>query len=93
MFEHATLEGRHRRHPNKRLAAFLERVSRILLGAAGLLFFFGGGLLHAVADTERLLAEMIGIGLAFVFVVVGVIAKSGSENFAPDPDQENSVST
>lgn len=57
------------------LGSLLNGAAWLFFGAGGLLFWFGGGLIHAIAQTERLLAEMEGIGLAMLFGIAGAIAK------------------
>ena len=44
--------------------------------AAGLAFWFGGGVIHAVVPkTDRVLAEIEGVGLAILCAGFGAIAK------------------
>jgi hypothetical protein len=50
----------------------LESLLRGLAGlsgvAAGLVFWFGGGLIHAFGETDRVLAEVEGIIVALLFL-------------------------
>jgi hypothetical protein len=47
---------------------------------AGLLFFVGGRVISAFTKTDRVSAEMLGIGSAFVFGIFGMVAKNASDN-------------
>jgi hypothetical protein len=48
---------------------------------AGLAFWFGGRAIHEFSNTERVLAEMEGIGIAVLFGGFGAIAKSFADRF------------
>ncbi len=64
-------------------------MSQILIGIAGLLFLFGGKAISEFAKMDRLLAEMLGIGLAFVFGACGMMAKSAADDLdCEDPDAQ-----
>jgi hypothetical protein len=58
------------------LASLLNGTAYLLFVIAGLAFWFGGGLIHAVFQTERLLAEAEGIGLVALFGGIGAITKT-----------------
>jgi hypothetical protein len=58
------------------LASLLSGAAWLLFGMAGMAFWFGGGLIHAVVQTERVLAEAEGIGLAALFGGIGALAKT-----------------
>ena len=48
----------------------------VLFALAGMAFWFGGGLIHAIAQTERFLVEVEGFGLTVLFRAIGAIAKA-----------------
>jgi hypothetical protein len=52
----------------------------MLFGIAGLLFFVGGRAISEFTKTDRVLAEMLGIGLAVVFGIFGMAAKNAADN-------------
>ena len=54
---------------------------------AGLLFLVGGRAISEFMKADRVLAEFLGIGLAVVFVVLGIVAK----NAADDLNSEDSA--
>jgi hypothetical protein len=58
------------------LASLLNGTAYLLFVIVGIAFWFGGGLIHAVLQTERLVAEGEGIGLAALFGGIGVLAKT-----------------
>ena len=57
------------------LKSFLRGLSTVSFAIAGLSFFFGGRAIHEFGGVERMLAEIVGIGIAFVCLIVGAIAK------------------
>ena len=57
------------------LKHFLQGVSSVLIVIAGMSFFFGGRAIHEFGTVDRTLAEIIGIGLAFLCLILGVVAK------------------
>jgi hypothetical protein len=63
------------------MKALLKGTSQILFVVAGLLFFVGGRAINAFTKTDRVMAEMIGIGLAFVLGIFGMVAKNAADNF------------
>lgn len=58
------------------LASLLNGTAYLLFVVAGMTSWFGGGLIHAMVQTERLLAEAEGIGLAVLFGGTGALLKS-----------------
>ena len=58
------------------LASLLNGGAWLLFVMAGIAFWFGGGLIHAVAETERILAEIEGVGLAALLGGLGAVAKT-----------------
>ena len=59
--------------------SLIRKTGSAFLVLAGGAFWFGGGLIHAIANTERLLAEVEGIALAALFLGPGVIAKLSAD--------------
>jgi hypothetical protein len=51
-------------------------MSSLLLGIAGLAFLFGGRAISEFGKVDRVLAEMLGLGLAGVFLVLGMVFKN-----------------
>ena len=47
---------------------------------AGLLFLVGGRAISEFTKTDRVLAEFLGIGLAVVFLVLGMVAKNATDD-------------
>lgn len=58
------------------MKTLLRGASRILFGIAGLSFFVGGRAISEFTKTDRVLAEMLGIGLALVFGIFGMVANN-----------------
>jgi hypothetical protein len=58
------------------LVLLLNGAAWLLFVVAGIAFWFGGGLIHAIANTERSLAEVEGISLAALSGGIGAIAKT-----------------
>jgi hypothetical protein len=54
---------------------------------AGLLFLVGGRAISEFTKTDCVLAEMLGIGMAFVFGIFGMVAKNAAYNL----DDEDSA--
>jgi len=50
-------------------------MSSVLIVIAGMSFFFGGRAIHEFGTVDRTLAEIIGIGLAFLCLILVVVAK------------------
>jgi hypothetical protein len=69
------------------MKALLRGISQVLFVIAGLLFFVGGRVISGLTKTDRMSAEMLGIGLAFVFGIFGMVAKNASDNL----DDEDST--
>ena len=57
------------------LKHFLKGASSVLIVIAGISFFIGGRAIHEFGAVDRTLAEIIGIGLAFLCFILGVVAK------------------
>ena len=58
----------------------LKGTSQALFLIAGLLFLVGGRAISEFTKTDRILAEFLGIGLAVVFLVVGMVAKNAADD-------------
>jgi hypothetical protein len=58
------------------LGSLLNGASYLLFAIACMAFWFGGGLIQAVTQTDRALAEGEGIGLAMIFGGVGALVKT-----------------
>jgi hypothetical protein len=52
----------------------------VLFVVAGLFFFVGGLAINAFTKMDRVSAEMLGIGSAFVSGILGMVAKNASDN-------------
>jgi hypothetical protein len=66
----------------------VRQLSQICFFIAGVAFWFGGGVISIYADTDRLTGELLGIGIAVVFGVLGGIAHNSAEN-AKDASQND----
>ena len=53
----------------------LNGTATLFFAMAGLAFFFGGGLISAITQAERLLGEVEGMGLTVLLAAIGLIAK------------------
>jgi p-aminobenzoyl-glutamate transporter AbgT len=69
------------------LAFLLRGISWFLFVIAGLAFWVGGRAMHEFAKMDRVLAEMVGIGLAAVCGVLGAVVKSAGENFTESEEE------
>jgi len=69
------------------MKALLKGTSQTLFVTAGLLFFVGGRAISEFTKTDRVLSEMLGIGMAFVFGILGMVAKNAADNL----DDEDSA--
>jgi hypothetical protein len=58
----------------------LKAASQTLFALAGLMFLFGGRAISEYTKTDRLSAEGLGIGLAVVCAVIGMLAKDAADN-------------
>jgi len=56
----------------------LKGAGKALLVIAVLLFFVGGKAISVFTKTDRVTAEMLGIALAFVFGILGVVANNAA---------------
>ena len=69
------------------MKALLRGTAQILFVIAGLLFFVGGRAISEFTKTGRVLAEILGIGLALVFGIFGMVARNAADNL----DDEDSA--
>jgi hypothetical protein len=69
------------------MKVLLKGTSQILFVIGGLLFFVGGRAISVFTKTDRVLAELLGIGMAFVFGIFGMVAKNAADNL----DDEDSA--
>jgi hypothetical protein len=58
----------------------LKGTSQLLFVIAGLLFLVGGRAISEFTKTDLILAEFLGIGLAAVFFVLGIVAKNAADD-------------
>jgi hypothetical protein len=70
------------------LKSLLQGLSTVSFALAGLSFFFGGRAIHEFGGVERMLAEMVGIGVAFVCFIIGVIAKGKIDDIESEEQNE-----
>ena len=67
---------------------FLKGTIRVLAGVGGLSFLFGGVLIHALTKTDRTLAELEGIGVAGVCLILAI----ASQHLVDDmPEAEDDI--
>ena len=59
----------------------LRGMAWFLFAIAGLTFWMGGRVISVFAKTDRILAEMEGIGIAALFAGLGATAKFAEEHF------------
>jgi hypothetical protein len=62
------------------MKTLMRGLAQLLFVIARLFFFVGGRAISTFTKTERLLAEMEGIGLAVVFGALGALTKSAGDN-------------
>ena len=75
--------------------SLLRGVAWLFFVTAGLAFWFGGGVIHAVdPSTDRILAEIEGMALAVLCAGLGVLAKGAEDRLEAgeeDPDGPKSL--
>lgn len=74
---------------NPAASAFLRGISWLLFAAGGLCFWAGGRAISEFTKTDRILAEMEGIGLTIVFVGLGAVAKSYADRIDETEEEPN----
>ena len=81
---------------NAAIRSFLGGIAWLFFAIAGLSFFWGGRAINEFTGTDRMLAEMVGFGVAVVSAGFGAVLKAAQERFeAPDDPnrQENALCT
>jgi len=68
-------------HERSAVKSLLNGVAWLFFVVGGSAFWFGGRAIHEFANTERVLAEIEGIGIAILFGGFGAIAKSFADHF------------
>ena len=68
-------------NPSTRTKAksLLRVIVWLSFAAAGLAFVFGGGIIHAIRGTERILAEIEGMAIALLSGGLGFVAKDAED--------------
>jgi len=66
------------------LQVFLRAVAWLAFAVAALSFGMGGRFIHEYSQTDRVLAEMEGIGVAVVFAGAGAVAKAAAGRIGED---------
>ena len=66
--------------------AFLHGLAWILFAIAGVAFWVGGRAISEFAKIDRILAEMLGLGIAFATGVLGWILKSTADDLSTEQD-------
>jgi hypothetical protein len=56
----------------------LKGASQVLFVVAGLLFLVGGRAISEFTKTDLILAEFLGMGLAALFFVLGIVARNAA---------------
>ncbi len=75
--------------------SLLRGIAWVFFAGAGCAFWFAGGVIHAVVPgTDRILAEIEGMGLVVLCLVLGALAKGAEgrlEEGEVDPDGPKSL--
>jgi hypothetical protein len=66
------------------LKPLLKGIAGGLLFAGGLAFWFGGGLIHALGGTDRVLAEVQGLTTAALCIGLSIVAKIAEDRLEED---------
>jgi len=66
--------------------AFLHGLAWILFATAGLVFWVGGRAISEFGKIDRILAEMLGLGIAFASGALGYILKTTADDLGPEQD-------
>jgi hypothetical protein len=80
-------------HLRTGLKQFLRILHSILPLIAGISFLFGGRLVHETTHLDRLLAELLGIGLAFLCLIGVAIAHHWIDDIEWREANEKAAST
>ena len=65
---------------------FLHGLAWILFAVAGVAFWVGGRAISEFAKIDRILAEMLGLGIAFATGVLAYILKSTADDLGAERD-------
>lgn len=68
--------------PKSALGSLVRGLSWVFFGSGALSFFWGGRFISEFGRTDRVLAEVEGIGLALVCGGLGFVAKTAGEHLA-----------
>ena len=66
--------------------AFLHGLAWILFAIAGLAFWVGGRAISEFGKIDRILAEMLGLWIAFATGALGYILKTTADNLGAEQD-------
>ena len=66
--------------------AFLHGLAWILFAIAGVTFWAGGKVISESAKIDRILAEMLGLMIAFALGALGYILKNSADDLGSDQD-------
>jgi hypothetical protein len=66
--------------------AFLHGVAWILFAIAGLAFWIGGMAISEFGKIDRILSEMLGLGIAFATGMLGYILKTTADDLGGEQD-------
>ena len=79
----------------EKIVHLLQGIAWLFFAGAGLAFWFGGGLIHAIVPgTDRILSEIEGAALAALCVVLGFLAKGAQDRLGAgevDPNGPKSL--
>ena len=68
--------------------AFLHGLAWILLAIAGLAFWVGGRAISEFGKIDRILSEMLGLGIAFATGALGYILKTMADDLGAEPSAD-----
>ena len=74
------------------MKSLLYGTSQVLLAIAGFSFFVGGRAINAITKIDRMSAEVVGIGIAVVFGIFGVVARRAGD-YLDDDEKSGSAQT
>ena len=69
--------------------AFLHGLAWILFAIAGLAFWVGGRAISEFGKIDRILAEMLGLGIAFASGALGYILKTTADDLGAEQDSSD----
>jgi hypothetical protein len=74
------------------LASLLQGLAWLLFAIGGIAFWLGGRAINEFAKTERILAEMEGIGIAVLCATLGALTKTAGDHLTEAREVETSTS-